>query len=64
MSGNVLLVHDDIAAIAATRRVLVGEGLEVTLATSSADAIIAFGQRPPALVVLAPAVDGGRGPSV
>ncbi|MBS2027563.1 MAG: DnaJ domain-containing protein [Deltaproteobacteria bacterium] len=64
MSGNVLLVHDDIAAIAATRRVLVSEGLEVTLATSSADAIIAFGQRPPALVVLAPSVDGGRGASV
>lgn len=64
MPGHVLLVHDDIATIASARRVLVAEGLEVTLATSSADAIIAFGQRPPALIVLAPGVDGGRGHSV
>lgn len=64
MSGPLLLVHDDLATIAAVRRVLSAEGYEVVLATSAADAIISFGQRTPALVLLGPAVDGGRGASV
>src|SRR5512132_2862319 len=57
----VLLVHDDIAAIAAVRRLLSRAGHEVILATSAADAIIAFGHHLPALVILSPWVEGGRG---
>ena len=61
MPGPVLLVHDDIAAIATVRRLLSREGLETILATSAADALIAFGHFQPALLVLATAVEGGRG---
>ena len=57
----VLLVHDDIATIAAVRRLLSRAGHEVILATSEADAIIAFGHHLPALVILSPSVEGGRG---
>src|SRR5512140_819749 len=57
----VLLVHDDIATIAAVRRVLTRAGHEVILATSSADALIEFGQHVPPVVILAPNVEGGRG---
>src|SRR5512139_1363366 len=60
----VLLVHDDIATIAAVRRVLSRAGHEVLLATSAADAVIAFGHHLPALVLLAPNVEGGRGYAV
>jgi|GEM_PF-1754602 len=61
MAGDVLLVHDDVAAIAAIRRLLTRQGHEVVLATSVADALIAFGHFAPRLVVLSPAVEGGRG---
>src|SRR5256885_9646764 len=61
MASPVLLVHDDIATIAAVRRVLSRAGYEVVLATSSADALISFGHHLPGLVVLSPAVEGGRG---
>ncbi|HME92141.1 MAG TPA: response regulator, partial [Myxococcaceae bacterium] len=61
MAGDVLLVHDDVAAIAVVRRLLARQGHEVILATSVADALIAFGHFAPKLVVLAPAVEGGRG---
>src|SRR5438093_832016 len=46
MAAPVLLVHDDIAAIAAVRRLLAREGYEVVLATSAADAVSAFGYDP------------------
>lgn len=61
MGAPVLLVHDDIAAIAAVRRLLAREGYEVVLATSAADAVIAFGHHLPSLIVLAPQVEQGRG---
>jgi CheY-like chemotaxis protein len=61
MAESVLLVHDDIATIASVRRLLTREGYEVILATSVADALIAFGHHLPALIVLAPAVESGRG---
>jgi len=64
MGAPVLLVHDDIATIAAVRRLLTREGYEVILATSVADALIGFGHHLPVLVVLAPAVEGGRGHGV
>jgi hypothetical protein len=61
MGAPVLLVHDDIATIAAVRRLLTREGYEVILATSAADALIGFGHHQPVLVVLAPGVESGRG---
>ncbi|MBI3181769.1 MAG: DnaJ domain-containing protein [Myxococcales bacterium] len=61
MGAPVLLVHDDIATIAAVRRLLAREGHEVVLATSAADALIAFGHYLPSLIVLAPSVEQGRG---
>ncbi len=61
MPASVLLVHDDIALIAAVRRLLINEGCEVTLATSASDAVIVYGDMVPSLVVLCPAVEGGRG---
>ncbi|MDQ3262505.1 MAG: hypothetical protein M3Y59_02420 [Myxococcota bacterium] len=64
MSGPVLLVHDDIGTIAAVRRVLTRAGHEVVLATSAADAMIAFGHHLPSLIVLGPAVESGRGREV
>ncbi|HET9452532.1 MAG TPA: response regulator, partial [Aggregicoccus sp.] len=61
MAAPVLLVHDDIATIAAVRRLLAREGHEVLLATSAADALIAYGHHLPSLLVLAPTVESGRG---
>ena len=61
MAAPVLLVHDDIAVIAAVRRLLSREGYEVILATSAADALIAFGHYLPGLIILAPGVESGRG---
>src|SRR5436190_10653810 len=61
MTSPVLLVHDDIATIAAVRRVLGHAGYEVVLATTSADALISFGHHLPGLVVLSPSVESGRG---
>src|SRR5690606_10496377 len=61
MSGPALLVHDDIAQISTVRRLLTGEGMQVVLAGSVADAIIAFGHHRPELVILSPRVEGGRG---
>jgi CheY-like chemotaxis protein len=63
MQTPVLLVDDDVSQIAAVRRLLVSEGCEVTLATSAADAVLAFANCLPRLVVLAPSVEGGRGRS-
>jgi CheY-like chemotaxis protein len=63
MQTPVLLVHDDVSQIAAVRRLLVNEGCVVTLATSAADAVLAFGNCLPRLVVLAPSIEGGRGRS-
>ncbi|MFY0564861.1 hypothetical protein ACN28E_13475 [Archangium lansingense] len=61
MAESVLLVHDDIATIATVRRLLAREGYEVILATSVADALIAFGHHLPVLMILAPGMEGGRG---
>lgn len=61
MAGDVLLVHDDVVVIAAVRRLLARQGQAVILATSVADALIAFGHYAPSLVVLGPSVEGGRG---
>src|SRR5262245_20517375 len=61
MAAPILLVHDDLQAIAALKRLLAREGYEVVLATPAADAIIAFGHHLPGLVLLAPEVESGRG---
>ncbi len=61
MAGDVLLVHDDVATIAVVRRLLARQGQFAVLATSVADALVAFGHYAPSLVVLAPSVEGGRG---
>jgi chromosome segregation ATPase len=64
MGSTLLLVHDDIAVIATLRRLLTRAGHEVVLATSVADSLIAFGAHQPALVILSPNVEGGRGRAV
>ena len=61
MSAPVLLVHDDLAVIAQVRRALAKEGYEVVLATSAADAVIAFGHHLPRVVLLGANVEGDRG---
>lgn len=57
----ILLVADDLAIIAAVKRVLGREGYECILATSAADAVIAFGHALPGLVLLQPSVESDRG---
>ncbi|MFT3841215.1 MAG: hypothetical protein QM723_29755 [Myxococcaceae bacterium] len=60
MPAPILLVDDDLGTIAAVKRALTRDGFEVVLATSAADAVIAFGHHLPALMVLSPNVEGGR----
>ena len=61
MPPPLLLVHDDLATIASVRRVLTRAGHSVHLATSTADALSAFEHLSPSAILLAPAVEGGRG---
>lgn len=61
MPSPLLLVHDDLATIALVRRTLVRAGYLVELATSTADALTAASTQHPALVLLAPGVESGRG---
>ena len=61
MTASLLLVHDDLATIALVRRTLVRAGHTVELATSTADALTAAATMQPALVLLAPGVESGRG---
>ena len=61
MPPPLLLVHDDLATIASVRRVLTRAGHAVHLATSTADALSAFEHLSPSAILLAPAVEGGRG---
>jgi colicin import membrane protein len=63
MAGPVLLVLDDIAVIAAAKRLLSREGIETLLVSNVADAIIMFGDLGPEVVVISASVDGGRGAS-
>src|SRR4029078_5133140 len=58
---TLLLVHDDLATLALVRRPLVRAGHTVELATSTADALTAATTLQPALVLLAPGVESGRG---
>jgi len=60
MPAPILLVDDDLGTIASVKRALTRDGFEVVLATSAADAVIAFGHHLPALVVMSPNVEGGR----
>lgn len=60
MPAPILLVDDDLGTIAAVKRALTRDGFEVVLATSAADAVIAFGHHLPALMILSPNVEGGR----
>ncbi len=57
----ILLVADDLAVIAAVKRVLAREGYECVLASNTADAVIAFGHLLPGLIILQPSVEGDRG---
>jgi hypothetical protein len=57
----ILLVADDLAVIAAVKRVLAREGYECVLATSAADAVIAWGHSLPGLILLQPSVESDRG---
>jgi hypothetical protein len=61
VASPLLLVHDDLATIALVRRTLVRAGYLVELATSAADALTAASTQHPALVLLAPGVESGRG---
>lgn len=61
MAQPVLLVADDLATIAAVKRALAKEGYEIILATSAADAVIAWGHHLPGLVLLQPTVETDRG---
>ncbi len=61
MPPPLLLVHDDLATIASVRRALTRAGHSVHLATSTADALSAFEQLSPSAILLAPAVESGRG---
>jgi CheY-like chemotaxis protein len=61
VGSPLLLVHDDLATIALVRRTLVRVGHAVELATSTADALAAATTLQPALVLLAPGVESGRG---
>jgi hypothetical protein len=61
VASTLLLVHDDLATIALVRRTLVRAGHTVELATSTADALTAAITLQPALVLLAPGVESGRG---
>ena len=63
-SEIVLLAHDDISTIAAVKRLLSQENLEVFLATSTADAVASFSHLLPSMLVLAPALEGGLGATV
>ena len=64
MPQPLLLVLDDLATIASVRRVLTRAGHSVHLATSTADALSAFEQVLPSVILLAPSVEGGRGPQL
>ncbi len=61
MAPPVLLVADDLSTIASVKRVLGREGYEVILATSAADAVIAWGHHLPGLVIVQPSVESERG---
>src|SRR4029079_17868191 len=61
MAGPLLLVHDDQTTIAAIKRLLAPEGYELVVATSAADAVIAFGAHLPSLILIAPSVESDRG---
>ncbi|MFN0063243.1 MAG: hypothetical protein ACKVPX_12125 [Myxococcaceae bacterium] len=61
MSATALLIHDDIATIAAAKRLLQRQGYDVVLATSVEDALIAYGHEAPSLLVLGTSIEGGRG---
>jgi CheY-like chemotaxis protein len=61
MPQPLLLVHDDLATIASVRRALTRAGHAVHLATSTSDALTAFEQLSPSVILLAPSVEGGRG---
>jgi DNA-binding response OmpR family regulator len=61
---RILLVHDDLAEIAAVRRALAAAGDEVLLATNASDALAALGAERPDAVLLAPECDGGDGAAV
>ena len=57
----ILLVADDLSVIASVKRVLAREGYECVLATSAADAVIAWGHLLPGLILLQPSVESERG---
>ena len=61
LAAPVLLVADDLATIAAVRRLVGREAYELILATSAADALIAFGHHLPSVVLLDPKVESERG---
>jgi CheY-like chemotaxis protein len=61
MHGPILLVCDDVSLVAMLRTLLEREGVESVLATSVADALIAYSHYAPELVILDPSVEGSRG---
>lgn len=61
MDRPILLVCDDVALVAMVRGLLEREGLESVLATSVADAMIAYGHYAPRVLILDPRVEEGRG---
>jgi len=61
MDRPILMVCDDVALVAMVRGLLEREGLESVLATSVADAVIAYGHYAPGVLILDPTVEEGRG---
>jgi CheY-like chemotaxis protein len=59
-----LLIDDDVAEIAAVRRVLARAGLDVALATNATDALAELEGAPPDVVLLAPSCENGEGAAV
>jgi len=58
----ILLIDDDAARASAVRKLLAREGRDVQLAATVDDAISAFNRSPlPALILLAPGIESGRG---
>ena len=61
MLRRILLVDDDIAEIAAVKRVILRAGFHTLLATNSTDALAAVEEAAPEVVVVAPACESGEG---
>ncbi len=61
MAGQILLVCDDDETVVQIKRALAADGYAIVVAASVADAVIAYGNALPSLVILSPGIEGDRG---